>query len=317
MLSTGWTIVVCTALAAPGADGDLSIEEHNHRLVITSGSRPVARYIFADEQIRRPYFTAVHAPSGEQVTRNHPPRPGSDATDHDTMHPGIWLAFGDLSGADFWRNKGRVELVEFTERPSVKEGVVRFAARFHYAIDDRVLAREVCKYSIRRNGDGWLITFDSEFSGERPIVFGDQEEMGLGIRLATPLTVKMRTGVITNSNGERDEKGVWGKTANWCDYSGKLANRDAGTADRRAGMIVMPHPENLRPSWMHARDYGLVVANPFGRRAFTGGEPSQVEVKPGERLRLRFAVFAYATDDAAFDPAQAYEAYLQAEPKRP
>ena len=31
-----------------------------------------------------------------------------DLDDHPTMHPGLWLAFGDINGADFWRNKGRV-----------------------------------------------------------------------------------------------------------------------------------------------------------------------------------------------------------------
>ena len=52
----------------------------------------------------------------------------------------------------------------------------------------------------------------------------------------------------------------------------------------------MPHPENFRRSWFHARDYGLLVANPFGRNAFTGGEKSRIVVKEGETLRLRFGV---------------------------
>jgi hypothetical protein len=267
-------------------------------------------YVFGDERILRPYFAHVHAPSGVQVTRQHPPRPGSDATDHDTMHPGIWFALGELSGADFWRNKGRVELIEFVERPRVDQGILRFAARFRYAIDDRVVAREVTRHSLRRTGDGWLLTFDSELSGDRPLVFGDQEEMGLGIRLATPLAVKGGSGTITNSEAQRDEKGVWGKTADWCDYSGKADGQ-------RAGILLITHPDNFRPSWMHARDYGLVVANPFGRRAFTGGEPSRVEVKPRESLRLRFAVYAYATKDAKFAPAEMYQAYEELESEKP
>ena len=38
----------------------------------------------------------------------------------------------------------------------------------------------------------------------------------------------------------------------------------------------MPGPGNFGRSWFQARDYGLLVANPFGRRYFTGGEPSRV-----------------------------------------
>jgi hypothetical protein len=73
----------------------------------------------------------------------------------------------------------------------------------------------------------------------------------------------------------------------------------------------MPHPDNFRRSWMHVRDYGLVVANPFGQRAFTKGEASRIEVKPGEKLRLRFGVLAYATDDpSGFDPGKVRETYV-------
>jgi hypothetical protein len=115
-----WSTAIAFALAA--ADGDaggvLACEEHNNRLVITSDDRPVMWYVFGDGRILRPYFAHVRAPSGVQVTRQHPPRQGVDATDHDTMHPGIWLAFGDINGHDFWRNKGHIEHVRFIVSPS-------------------------------------------------------------------------------------------------------------------------------------------------------------------------------------------------------
>ena len=63
------------------------------RLVISIGGRPLATYFYADQVTTRPYFAHVHAPTGVQVTRNHPPKP-SDLQDHATLHPGIWLAFG-------------------------------------------------------------------------------------------------------------------------------------------------------------------------------------------------------------------------------
>jgi hypothetical protein len=63
---------------------------------------------------------------------------------------------------------------------------------------------------------------------------------------------------------------------------------------RLVGRAVLSHPENVRPSWLHARDYGLLVSNPFGRKTFTGGEPSRVVVSPGGGLRLRFGVPAHS-----------------------
>jgi len=90
------------------------------RLVISYAGRSVADYVFRDERILRPYLANIRTPDGIQVTRNHPPVTGMDADDHDTMHPGIWLAFGDINGSDFWRNKGRIEHVRFAEPPTVQ-----------------------------------------------------------------------------------------------------------------------------------------------------------------------------------------------------
>jgi hypothetical protein len=103
-----WAVVATLSYCAAAEESPFKAEKHDDRFVITHGGKPVATYVFRDEKILRPYFAQVHAPDGTQVTRHHPPRPGIDAVDHDTMHPGIWLAFGDIGGVDFWRNKGRV-----------------------------------------------------------------------------------------------------------------------------------------------------------------------------------------------------------------
>ena len=64
----------------------------------------------------------------------------------------------------------------------------------------------------------------------KAFTFGDQEEMGLGIRVATDHAVT-NGGVITSSDGRKNEKQVWGRQADWCDYSGK-----------GVGVMLMPDP---------------------------------------------------------------------------
>lgn len=64
--------------------------------------KPFITYSFRDSQIPRPYCANAYTPSGAKITRNHPPA-ADDPQDHDKMHPGMWLAFGDLSDADSWR----------------------------------------------------------------------------------------------------------------------------------------------------------------------------------------------------------------------
>jgi hypothetical protein len=267
------------ALDRPAAT-ELELKREKDRVVARAGTETVAVYVFADSRIRRPYFAHVRPPGGPQVTRTFPPVEGKDLTDHGTIHPGIWLGFGDLDGVDFWRNKGGVAAEKVEVEGSSIVGV------HVYRDGERVVCRESSRITLGLRPEGLVVRYDSSFSSEKPFAFGDQEEMGLGLRLATPLSVK-GGGRILDSEGRRNEAGIWGKTAAWVDYGGTIDGR-------RAGLLLAPHPENFRPSWMHARDYGFVAANPFGRNAFTKGEKSRIAVKPGETLRLRYAILAYA-----------------------
>jgi hypothetical protein len=237
------------------------------------------------------------------VTRNHPPQPG-DLNDHATFHPGVWLAFGDLSGADSWRLKARVEHVEFIEPPAIRDGVVTFTVRNRY-LDETgkgTVCREVCRYTVSLLNGTWRLTYDSRFSSDIEFAFGDQEEMGLGVRMATPIAEKSgRGGLLTDSAGRTTAPAIWGKTADWCDCSGPVDGRPAG-------ITIMPHPGNFRRSWWHARDYGFFAANPFGRNAFTKEEKSRVVVKPGEEFRLRYAVIVHdGRPGGGYDPQEVFE----------
>ena len=261
-------------------------------MVISAGKQPVATYVFADEKIARPFYAHVFTSDGIAVTRTHPPKSGEPA-DHADMHPGIWLAFGDLSGHDFWRNKGRVKHVEFLAEPKAEENQVSFTVRNEYVATlkegEKKIAAETCRHTWRLQQEGILLSLDSELESAdpaQPLVFGDQEEMGLGVRIASPLCVKDAGGEIRTSSGQRNEKEAWGKQVPWCDYRGTIGGE--------VGITLMPHPDNFRESWFHVRDYGLMVANPFGQNAFTGKEKSRVEVKPGEKLRLRFGIWIHS-----------------------
>ena len=54
------------------------------------------------------------------------------------------------------------------------------------------------------------------------------------------------------------------------------------------GITIFPAPLNAHACWWHNRDYGVYVANPFGKRA--GHVDGKLAVKKGESLRLRFHV---------------------------
>ncbi len=301
--------LICFAhVRAQAAQPTVELASEPGQVAISVGGQPVAVYVFADPKIPRPYFAHLRAPGGLQVTRNHPPIAGKDAADHDTMHPGLWLAFGDLSGCDFWRNKNKVVHKEFVQPPASGEGKGAFAVCNLYLSareDDLPVCRETCRIAVYVRPAGYLFVWESVFATDREsCVFGDQEEMGLGVRLATPL-VEKSGGTVVNSDGLRGAKAAWGRPAEWCDYSGVLEGK-------RAGILLMCDPSNFRPSRFHVRDYGLMAANPFGRKVFDGGEPSTVVVRRGETLRLRYGILLYAVEsDSELDRKAAYADFLR------
>ncbi|MBC7856853.1 MAG: PmoA family protein [Pirellulaceae bacterium] len=295
--SLGLTVITVAMLlgliaGASGKEPTLSFKPTENGRSIFCGDQPVATYFATDEKISRPFYAHVFTQDGIAVTRTFPPKAGEPA-DHADMHPGIWLAFGDLSGHDFWRNKSRVR-GNYLPVPKEKADELYFSVLNNYVTmlkeGEKPIAREICRHTWSHAAGGLLLSLDSELESadaEQSLIFGDQEEMGLGVRVATPLRVKDAGGEIRTSDGKRNEKEAWGKQAKWCDYSGVVDGR-------RIGITLMPHPDNFRESWFHVRDYGLMVANPFGRNAFTSGEKSRIEVKPGEKLRLRFGVWIHS-----------------------
>ena len=285
--------------AAPQVGTNFGVEQKTDRLIITCGGRLVAHYVFRDDQILRPYFAHIHTPGGIQVTRRHPPVANQDATDHDTMHPGLWLGWGNVNGHDFWRNKARIEHIEFTEPPQVRDNALTFAVRNRFVASAETVCEQLCRYRLEQVQAGYLLSFDFEFRAlDKDFYLGSQDEAGLGVRVATALTVKSG-GTIKDADGRLNEQQVRGSTARWCDYGGRFDGRDVG-------VTLMPHPANSRPAWYHARDYGFVTANPLERQFDEKAPPSKTWVKPGRPYRLRFGVFIH---EGEVDIEAAYKRY--------
>jgi hypothetical protein len=291
-----------TGIAA--ANG-FKVEHPAGRLIITHNSMPVAHFVFADAEILRPYFAHVHAPNGVQVTRTHPPVAGIDSVDHATMHPGVWLAFGNISDQDFWRNKASIQHEKFTASASSDEHQLTFATESTLiSTSKKMLGKLNSAFRITSQPDGYLLIWNATITSTTDdFVFGDQEEMGFGARVATSISEK-NGGQIQNSEGVKGAKAAWGRTAKWCDYSGVISNR-------LVGLTVMSHPKNFRSSWFHSRDYGLLVANPFGQKAFTNqSEASRIRLARGEAFQLGFAAFIHSTaTNKTPDIARAYRVF--------
>lgn len=306
---------VCRQARADGM-GSIRFEEKPGRVLIFQGDAQVATYVYADPKTPRPYLTALRTPSGTAVTRNHPPQAG-DRDDHPLMHPGVWIAFGDLNGADSWRLKAPVEHLEFVTPPrpaatgidqqGAEEGA-GFTVRNRYLGPDgkSPLSTEVTRYRFQPRPAGLLIVVEASLKGDQgPLSFGEQEEMGLGVRVATPIAVSSgQGGRLLDSAGRRNEKEIWGKIAAWCDYAGP-------TGSGWTGIAIFAARDNPRPSWWHVRDYGVFVANGFGpRSAPRPGAPPRLDVPKGETLRLTYGILIHESPgESDVDLANEYAAF--------
>lgn len=301
----GMRLMTCAALLVNSPlraiEPSITLARFDDSLGVRLGDVEIARYVFRDQLVPRPYFAHLTTTTGRRVTRTHPPVQGTDAVDHPGIHTGLWLSFGDLSGQDYWRLKAHTEQtrLDIASSSDGQQATFTVENRYHSADEQRTLGHETCRYQIELLPVGYHLTLDSEFRPvEGELVFGDQEEMGLGLRLATPLAVdRQQGGRILDSAGRLNGAGIWGQSAAWCDYAGPAEGE-------WVGVTMAAHPDNFRPTRWHARDYGLLVANPFALKAFDAGEASRIVVPAGAALRLRFAVVVHATPTGAdYNPA--------------
>jgi len=295
---------------------------------IVFGGRLVTKYHAGYEE-GKPYFYPIMGPSGENMTRHWPMNETfkDEETDH-PFHRGMWFGLGNVNGYDFWRTPNGKAGKSTDSKDEKRYGVIR-----HKGMDGVMIKGPTI--TIKTKSD-WLDAENPEkriCSDEREftlffredgslaldltlrlvadagdVTIGDEEEAAWAIRTIPTLRLKGKVakGHILNSEGDKDGD-AWGKRAAWVDYYG------SDRAGNAVGIAIMDHPTNLRhPTWWHARDYGLLAANPFGQGKYEKGaaENAGVHVIPnGEALSFRYRTILHEGDPESAEIAKAFEAY--------
>lgn len=105
------------------------------------------------------------------------------------------------------------------------------------------------------------------------------------IRGATDIVPTGR-GVLVNAEGERGEKGTYGKRSAWCAFEGR---RRGPEGEVQEGIALFDHPGNpWTPCPWFTRDYGFLSPTPFYFR----DEPWKIGAGDSVRLRYRLVLFA-------------------------
>jgi hypothetical protein len=295
---------------------------------------PAAKTPGATKDLAKPFFYPVFAATQIPVTRGWPvAKQSGDATTDHPHQKSAWFCHGDVipegidlkvksadkrvHGIDFWAeggNHGRIVCVEVGEPVQVSKDHVRVPTRNEWRAADgtKVLDESRTIHAIDLPAGRLLVLEIDLHASVCPVTFGDTKEGAMGVRVNDAIRAdpKAKTGgTLTNAAGKASEKEVWGYPADWVDYFGRIG-------DQTAGVAVFDDPRNPHRANWHARGYGLLAANPFGRAA--SGFPSQkgktelVKLAKGEHLKLRYGIYTHGGDTAAGKVAEAYKAFAAA-----
>jgi len=291
-------ILLSTALFAAGACGDeasmVRLIEEKATVRVEIGGKHFTTYYFADGMGRpyvRPFFYPVLAADGTPLTSDQATAGG----DH-PHHRSLWVAHGDVNGADHW---------SLNAKPPPRQRHIRFVSLAGDTIVQELQWEDKTSEPILRETrtmrfivypDGArAIDFKLVFEPlDKPVTFGDTKEAGLcSVRMAKEIS---KNPAITNSAGATGEKACWGKPAKWCDQSGVIDGKPFGIA-------ILDHPSNPRhPATWHVRAYGLMTANIFGLHDFDPKKPKgagNLTIEKGKPVTFRYRVVVHAGDAAA------------------
>jgi hypothetical protein len=284
---------------------------HGSHVEVLIAGRPFTTYYF-DPAVAKPYFFPLRSALGTVVTRGFPMTPDIAGEDHDEPHQrAMYFAHGDINGFDFW---GEAAFPRWSDHSASTFGRTvfrtldeirglegRLRATFDLVTPAGTIAQETQTYDF--SGDEQSRIIDCEFAihaSHGPVTMGDTKEGTFAIRVVKALDSP--PGRMVNANGASGERGIWGKRAEWVDYYGRVADEDVGIA-------VFDHPHNPRaPTYWHARAYGLLAANPFGVKQFTGDrrQDGRYAIPAGGSLIFRYRVFVHHGNTSQAGVAEAY-----------
>lgn len=279
------------------------------RVRVEAGDELFTEFVFAggsdeDGAVRRPYLYPVLGPGQTPMTRDYPVGESDRVEAHDhPHHTSMWFAHGDVNGEDLWTLQGSFELTgavvpterglaaEYRKLGKAGDAVGLFTLELGFDVSEPDACRSIDSVCTFRPMPGHSLRL------------GDTKEGTFAIRTHPALRlvgdaragVKAVSGQAINSEGVTGAA-VWGKRAAWVDYSGQIGGREVGVA-------IFDHPSNPRhPTWWHARDYGLVAANPFGIAEFEHrpAGAGDMTIEPGGAVRFehRFVFHAGNTEQA-------------------
>ena len=270
---------------------EVRFEKESQQVQVFLGSEHFTTFDFGN--YAKPILYPILGPGQIGMTRNWPMKEGVEGEAHDhPHHKSMWISH-EINELDFWaETEGRVETTSVKVNQD-KDGF-EATSKWLRKSDDQWILSDTTTYRFGGNAESRWIDCTITYSADHgDVTFDDTKEGLFAIRTHPDLRLSARPkhgvtevfGSAVNSEGV-EGKAIWGKQAKWLLYQGPID-------DKPMSIAMYDHPSNLRhPTTWHARDYGLVTANPFGLHHFLGKEKGEgaYTIPNGESLTLRYRV---------------------------
>jgi len=294
----------------------LKHNKNNKTVEILVNNQLFTTYNYSDT-LYKPCFFPVYSAGGNMVCRGFPlaPKP-FERIDH-PHHTGMWMAFGDVNGIDFWNNSyaipdsaknkyGRIKTKSIlTKKYSdfLSELIVENEWITHTGI---VLLVEKTIFTFRcAENFRWIKCQSKLTSKTNEVIFEDSKEGLFAIRLATeletptneltlrlddkkiltPLPINYQeniTGQYQNSEGNVGELECWGKSAKGACVTGSIGNETIT-------IYLIDNQNNFgTPAHFHTRGYGLFSINSLGSKHFNDTKKIQLRLSKNQSKTFEY-----------------------------
>ncbi len=316
-LSAALLMAGLSAAFSEGLAAQVRLTRNGEQVDIVINGKPFTSFHFGADS-PKPYLHPLRSVNGTELTRGFPLEivPGEDHSD--PHHRGLWFTHGDVNGVDLWTEgpgTGRIVLKTLGRLVGGAE-TGSLSAEFEWQdAAGKPLVEEDRTMSFTQVVGEYIIEFQATLrpAGTEKVIFGDTKNGSFAIRVANALSERSEkcpvdcVGHMTNSQGGHGEKEIWGQRANWVDFSGEVNGQ-------KWGIAMFDHPGNPgHPTAWHARGYGLLAANPFGAREFSGNKTPTggLTLPPGSSVTFRYRVLVHAGDAITSRVAEQYRKWVE------
>jgi len=279
----------------PPQPGKMSAERLDDRIIVRLDEQTITCYRFGPGQ-KYPYFYPVNGPvSGLPLTTE-----SSLPWPH---HRSLFFGCDKVNGDNYWQ-EGNEQGQIVSKGPSIAHGGPdyieildecewRKPGQPAIMTDKRVIRVEAPSGIVR------VIDFRVTLNPLTEIRIQRTNHSLFSARVVPALSVK-QGGTLVNAAGNLAEKGTYGVSSPWCDYSGLQCGA-------REGLAIFDSPRNpWFPSKWFTRDYGFFSPTPLEWLDEKG-----LQLKTGEQLELNYRVVVHAGDSQEAGIAKLFAAWAE------